>query len=91
MDIPYCGENSTETQKLHILLPDEGEGPYPVLISVHGGAWSTGNTNKNHEVSFTQEEGDRNYVLCTHSGGWRKADRRAAPGGNRRKVCPLCF
>ena len=69
MDIPYCGENSTETQKLHILLPDEGEGPYPVLISLHGGAFSRGNTTKEHEVSFTQEAAfatlDRGYaVVC---------------------------
>lgn len=35
MDIPYCGENSTETQKLHILLPDEGEGPYRVHRKHH--------------------------------------------------------
>lgn len=68
LDLPYCGENSTESQILHILLPD-GEGPFPVLISVHGGAWSTGNTSKKHEVSFTQDAAfaalERGYaVVC---------------------------
>lgn len=53
-DLPYCGENSTKTQKLHLLLPEEGEGPYPVLVSVHGGAWSSNNSKKDHTVTFTQ-------------------------------------
>lgn len=53
-DLPYCGENSTDSEKLHLLLPDEGEGPYPVLISVHGGAWGSNNSTKDHLVSFTQ-------------------------------------
>lgn len=53
-DIPYCGENSRDTEILHIVLPEEGEGPFPVIVSVHGGAWSSGNTSKKHEVSATQ-------------------------------------
>lgn len=53
-NIPYCGENSTDAQKLHIVLPAEGEGPFPVIISVHGGAWCSGNTSKKMEVSATQ-------------------------------------
>lgn len=67
-DLPYCGENSTETQKLHLLLPDEGEGPYPVLISVHGGAWSSNNSKKDHTVTFTQKAAfaalDRGYAVA---------------------------
>ncbi len=53
-DLPYCGENSTEMEVLHLLLPDEGEGPYPVLVSVHGGAWGANNSNKKNQVTFTQ-------------------------------------
>ena len=53
-DIPYCGENSRDTEILHIVLPEEGEGPFPVIVSVHGGAWRSGNTSKKHEVSATQ-------------------------------------
>lgn len=55
LDLPYCGENSTATEKLHLLLPEEGEGPYPVLISVHGGAFEGNNSTRKHEVSFTQK------------------------------------
>lgn len=45
-DIPYCGENSLPTEKLHIVLPAEGDGPFPVIVSIHGGAWCSGNTSK---------------------------------------------
>ncbi len=53
-DLPYCGENSTSMEVLHLLLPEEGEGPYPVLISVHGGAWGANNSTKEKQVTFTQ-------------------------------------
>lgn len=67
-DLPYCGENSTDSEILHLLLPDEGEGPYPVLISVHGGAWGANNSTKDHEVTFTQAAAfaalDRGYAVA---------------------------
>ncbi|HOE35101.1 MAG TPA: alpha/beta hydrolase [Anaerolineaceae bacterium] len=37
LDIPYARQS--ETQKLDIFLPDEGEGPFPVIFVIHGGAW----------------------------------------------------
>lgn len=37
LNIPYA-EVST-TQKLDIYLPDEGEGPFPVIVAIHGGAF----------------------------------------------------
>ncbi len=37
LDIPYA--NLSLSQKLDIYLPDEGEGPFPVILSVHGGAF----------------------------------------------------
>ncbi len=30
------------TQKLDIYLPEQGEGPFPVILSIHGGAWMLG-------------------------------------------------
>lgn len=37
LDIPYA--NQSAAQKLDIYLPDEGEGPFPVIMSIHGGAF----------------------------------------------------
>lgn len=37
LDIPYAHLSSS--QKLDIYLPDEGQGPFPVILSIHGGAF----------------------------------------------------
>lgn len=40
LDVPY---GTLEQQKLDVYLPDEGEGPWPLIIYVHGGGWAMGN------------------------------------------------
>ncbi len=40
LDIPYA--NLSQAEKLDIYLPDEGDGPFPVIISIHGGAFMFG-------------------------------------------------
>jgi acetyl esterase/lipase len=37
LDIPYA--NLSPAEKLDIYLPEEGDGPFPVIISIHGGAF----------------------------------------------------
>jgi acetyl esterase/lipase len=37
LDIPYAG--LSPAQQLDIYLPDKGEGPFPVIVSIHGGAF----------------------------------------------------
>ncbi|HPS33119.1 MAG TPA: alpha/beta hydrolase [Anaerolineaceae bacterium] len=37
LDIPYG--HQSESQKLDVFLPDEGDGPFPVIFVIHGGAW----------------------------------------------------
>lgn len=37
LDISYA--NVSPSQKLDIYLPDEGNGPFPVILSIHGGAF----------------------------------------------------
>jgi acetyl esterase/lipase len=37
LDIPYA--YLSPAQKLDVYLPDEGEGPFPVIVSIHGGAF----------------------------------------------------
>lgn len=40
LDIPYA--TISDAQKLDIYLPDNGDGPFPVLLSIHGGAYKFG-------------------------------------------------
>jgi acetyl esterase/lipase len=40
LDIPYARQSSA--QKLDIYLPEEGDGPFPVIASIHGGAFRGG-------------------------------------------------
>jgi acetyl esterase/lipase len=42
-DIAYAPKS--ETQKLDIYLPDEGNGPFPVIIAIHGGGFFAGSKN----------------------------------------------
>jgi len=37
LDIPYAG--LSPAQKLDIYLPDTGDGPFPVIVAIHGGAF----------------------------------------------------
>jgi len=40
LDLPYS--NVSNSQKLDIYLPNDGEGPFPVIVSIHGGAFMMG-------------------------------------------------
>ncbi len=40
MDVAYA--TASETQKLDIYLPNEGTGPFPVIVQIHGGAFKSG-------------------------------------------------
>ncbi|MCX6698618.1 MAG: alpha/beta hydrolase [Methanomicrobiales archaeon] len=40
LNVPYATRSSAE--KLDIYLPNEGEGPFPVIVSIHGGAFIMG-------------------------------------------------
>ncbi len=47
LDLSYT--NLSPAQKLDIYLPDEGEGPFPVVLYIHGGAFAIGD-KRNIEV-----------------------------------------
>jgi acetyl esterase/lipase len=40
LDVEYAVKS--QSQKLDIYLPDEGDGPFPVILSIHGGAFKSG-------------------------------------------------
>ena len=41
LDVPYAGTDNPN-QTMDIFLPEEGDGPFPVLIQFHGGAFIGG-------------------------------------------------
>jgi len=43
LDLTYVTSTSpSKTQKLDIYMPNEGDGPFPVIIQIHGGAFKSG-------------------------------------------------
>ncbi len=53
LDVPYAGQSPA--QKMDIYLPDEGAGPFPVILCVHGGAFMFG--DKGDDVSEPMIQG----------------------------------
>jgi acetyl esterase/lipase len=62
LDVPFADQSPA--QKLDIYLPDKGEGPFPVIVTIHGGAWMFG--DKGDEMNLPFLEGlKRNFaVVC---------------------------
>jgi acetyl esterase/lipase len=52
LDIPYAG--LSKAQKLDIYLPDEGSGPFPVIVSIHGGAFRFGDKGDNQVIPMLE-------------------------------------
>lgn len=50
LDLSYA--SLSPTQKLDIYLPDEGDGPYPVIIHIHGGGFEIGDKRDIHVLSY---------------------------------------
>ena len=47
-----CPYGEDPKQALDIYLPNEGEGPFPILFFAHGGGWSGGSKSDNQLVPF---------------------------------------
>lgn len=50
LDIPYATES--KAQCLDIYLPEEGEGPFPILIHIHGGGFALGDKRDDHMDAY---------------------------------------
>ena len=50
LDVPY--DNQSKAQCLDIYLPEEGEGPFPVLIHIHGGGFAIGDKRDDHMDAY---------------------------------------
>ncbi|MGI6741297.1 MAG: alpha/beta hydrolase fold domain-containing protein [Brevefilum sp.] len=60
LDVPYGTQSAA--QRVDIYLPNEGEGPFPVILAIHGGAWMKG--DKRSEEIFPALCGlERGYAV----------------------------
>jgi len=50
LDLPYA--SLSPAQKLDIFLPDEGDGPFPVVLHIHGGAFAIGDKRDIHLAAY---------------------------------------
>jgi acetyl esterase/lipase len=64
LDVAYA--NQSAAQKLDIYLPNEGDGPFPVIATFHGGAWMFGDKGDDMNLPFL-EGLQRGYaVVCVN-------------------------
>ncbi|MBQ8519596.1 MAG: alpha/beta hydrolase fold domain-containing protein [Agathobacter sp.] len=50
LDVPYGTES--KSQCMDIYLPEEGEGPFPALIHIHGGGFAIGDKRDDHMDAY---------------------------------------
>jgi acetyl esterase/lipase len=50
LNLPYA--NISKAQKLDIYIPDEGDGPFPVVLHIHGGAFAIGDKQDVYLMSY---------------------------------------
>src|ERR687894_402787 len=61
-DLVYTKAGSTDL-KLDLARPSEGEGPFPAVVVIHGGAWRGGSKDSNRGV--LTELARRGYVAIS--------------------------
>lgn len=69
------GQTGDETLTLHLARPASGEGPFPVIVAIHGGAWRGG--NKDIHLPQIKEFAKQGYVAV--SVGYRLAPKHRFP------------
>jgi acetyl esterase/lipase len=62
LDLPYA--DLSPAQKLDIYLPGEGEGPFPVILHIHGGGFAIGDKRDINMVTFLKGL-ERGYAVVS--------------------------
>lgn len=62
LDLPYA--NLSTSQKLDIYLPDIGEGPFPIIIHIHGGGFAIGDKRDIHVLTWLKGL-NRGYAIAS--------------------------
>lgn len=60
LDLPYA--SLSPTQKLDIYLPEEGDGPFPVILYIHGGGFASEDKRRIHLLPFLKGM-ERGYAV----------------------------
>lgn len=60
LDLPYASASSA--QMLDIYLPDNGQGPFPLILQIHGGAFVEGD-KRDSQLSPVLPALDRGYAI----------------------------
>ena len=50
LDLPYA--SLSQSQKLDIYLPEQGDGPFPVILHIHGGGFAIGDKRDIHVMAY---------------------------------------
>ena len=62
VDVAYA--STSETQTLDIYLPNDGDGPFPVIIAIHGGGFMSGNS-RSRDIADAFEGLERGYAVAS--------------------------
>ena len=76
LDIPYA--RLSPAQQLDIYLPDDGDGPFPVIIHIHGGGFEIGDKRDIHVLAYLKAL-QRGYALV--SVNYRLSGEAVFPAG----------
>lgn len=70
LDIPYA--DGYNRRKLDIYLPNEGEGPFPFIVDIHGGGWYFGDKSE-HKLDPALHMLERGYAVVSiaYSLSWK--------------------
>ena len=63
LDLPYAGTECAN-QTLDLYLPDEGDGPFPTIVFIHGGAF-LGGDKRDFQGAFFMNGIRRGYALAS--------------------------
>lgn len=74
LDVKYADGSAAQT--IDIFLPDEGEGPFPLLIHIHGGGFAVGDKRDGH-VKKLLEAIEKGYAFA--SVNYRLSDEAIFP------------
>ena len=62
LDVPYATKSAAQTLDLH--LPPDADGPFPLIVGIHGGAFRMG-TSRNREMDPIIGATGRGYAVAS--------------------------